>query len=168
MNTETGKRSHSCDFKRQELSHQCDQLSELQQKAISLLLRGKTQEKVAEEIGVTRETINRWLNHNPFFVANLNKRWQQLQVEAAEAVTSLQMAVELVEEALQETDCMQNLKIESAFNKIKTFFSCEGCKELVLTVKAERQPVMLEQTLHKSRNNLVSHKLNPLTYPPVS
>ena len=168
MSVQKTKKLHDCNFKKQQLSDQGDVLSELQQKAISLLLRGKTQEEVANEIGVTRKTINYWLNHNPSFVADLNKQWEQLQVEAADYVSSLQMAVKVIEKALRDTYCMQNMEIESALKEIKTFFSYNGCKELVLTVKTERQPVMLEQTLHRSYPSVASQKLNPLACPPAS
>lgn len=136
MFTRNCQKSHQCDFEQHTLSHQCDVLSELQQRAIDLLLLGKTQEEVAAEIGVTRESINRWLNRNPAFIIAFNERCEQMQVEAAELLRSLQEAVRLIEQVLADTCCMENLEVKSAFNKIKTFFSYNDYKQLVLSVKA--------------------------------
>lgn len=151
MDAQDSKKSHLCDFKGQQMSHKCDVLTELQQRAINLLLQERTQEEVAEEIGVTRESINRWLNRNHAFIIVLNERREQLQVEATELLKSLQQAVELIEQVLSNTRCMENLEVKSAFNKIKT---------LVLTVKTEREQVVLDLPKRRSRTSLASKKLN--------
>ena len=58
-------------------------LSIEQHNAIDLLILGHTDHAVAEQIGVARETICRWRNENPYFMAELNRRrkdvWQTAQ-----------------------------------------------------------------------------------------
>jgi hypothetical protein len=49
-----------------------------QELAITELLAGKTDKQAAEAAGVSRETVNRWRNHDPFFQAELNRRQQEI------------------------------------------------------------------------------------------
>lgn len=53
-------------------------LSVTQQLVISALLSGKTDQEAAVVAGVSRETVNRWRNHDPFFQAELNQRQQEI------------------------------------------------------------------------------------------
>jgi hypothetical protein len=53
-------------------------LSGTQQLVISALLSGKTDREAAMVAGVSRETVNRWRNHDPFFQAELNQRQQEI------------------------------------------------------------------------------------------
>ena len=119
----------------------------------------------AQKIAVSRNLIT--VNRQPY--ARIEPGGETVfGVSNMYYVSSLQMAVKVIEKALRDTYCMQNMEIESALKKIKTFFSYNGCKELVLTVKTERQPVILEQTLHRSYPSVASQKLNPLACPPAS
>ena len=45
------------------------QLNQKQLNAIELLLQGGTDSEVAEAVGVSRQTVNEWKNHDPNFVA---------------------------------------------------------------------------------------------------
>ena len=49
------------------------QLSDVQRRALSEILAGKTDEAVAQTCGVARQTINGWKNQNLNFQAELNK-----------------------------------------------------------------------------------------------
>lgn len=50
-----------------------------QERAIDLVLLGKTDAEVAKEIGVARGTVNRWRNLHPGFKAALNqRRWEAM------------------------------------------------------------------------------------------
>jgi hypothetical protein len=57
-----------------------DFLDNLTGPAIDILLLEHIDQAVAEQIGVARETICRWRNENPYFMAELNRRrkdvWQ--------------------------------------------------------------------------------------------
>lgn len=56
------------------------QLSVAQLNAIDLLVTGKTDGEVAEAVGVSRQTVNTWRNHDAVFLAALNREraviWQ--------------------------------------------------------------------------------------------
>ena len=54
------------------------QLRLAQRNAIELLLAGKTDQEVAEAVGVSRQTINSWRNKDELFRAALDARRQEL------------------------------------------------------------------------------------------
>lgn len=49
-------------------------LSQKQLQAIELIMTGMTDKEVAEKVGVARQTVNEWRNHNPAFIAEMNRR----------------------------------------------------------------------------------------------
>jgi hypothetical protein len=53
-------------------------VSQQQQTAVDLLIAGKNLQETADAIGVQRPTVSQWLNHNPAFIAALNRRRQEL------------------------------------------------------------------------------------------
>lgn len=57
-------------------------LSTQQLNAIDLLAVGRTDGEVAETLGLARETVNRWRNHNPYFIGELNKKRAEIWVTA--------------------------------------------------------------------------------------
>jgi len=54
------------------------QLNPQQELALSAILLGKNDEAIAAEIGVTRQTVNGWRNHDIEFIAVLNQRRQEI------------------------------------------------------------------------------------------
>jgi hypothetical protein len=78
-------------------------LSSKQQLAVDLLLQGKTDQEAASAVEVTRETVNRWRNRNPYFQAVLNRRRKELWEGAHERMRCLvNKAVETLENSLDE------------------------------------------------------------------
>ena len=57
---------------------QLTELNHRQLAAIDALIAGATDEEAATAAGVHRVTVNRWKNHNPFFVAELCARREAL------------------------------------------------------------------------------------------
>jgi len=53
-------------------------LSPDQELAIASLMSGATDQEAAKAAGVSRETVNRWRNHDPFFQAELNRRQREI------------------------------------------------------------------------------------------
>lgn len=72
-----------------------------QASAIDLVMAGLSDREVAEKVGVSRETVNRWRNRHPAFRAELNRRrralWDngldRLRLLFPEAVEALRTAV---------------------------------------------------------------------------
>jgi hypothetical protein len=64
-------------------------LTVAQLNAVDLLVVGKTDQAVAEVVGVTRQTVNGWRNTNPYFQAELNCRRQDLWGVSVDRLRSL-------------------------------------------------------------------------------
>jgi hypothetical protein len=60
-----------------------ENLSPVQAQAVELVFAGRNQTQIAEAVGVGRETISRWINHDADFQAALNRRrrylWQSFE-----------------------------------------------------------------------------------------
>jgi len=80
------------------------QLRLAQKNAIELLLAGKTDQEVAEAVGVTRQTVNLWRNRDKVFQAALDARRQELWGACVERLR------QLIGRALQvlEADLLQD------------------------------------------------------------
>ncbi len=88
--------------------HEADPLVDVtpaQHLAIETLLTGGTQQQAADAAGVARETVNRWTNHHPGFIAALNQgrraRTEELRDRAREIDAA---AVEAVLQAVRDGD----------------------------------------------------------------
>ena len=57
------------------------QLSIEQQNAIDHLLQGKSDRATAEAVGVSRQRVWEWRNHDPLFIAELNRQRYELWSE---------------------------------------------------------------------------------------
>jgi transcriptional regulator with XRE-family HTH domain len=74
------------------------QLSIEQANAIEHLLQGQSDRAVAEAVGVSRQTISEWKNHDPLFVAELNRQRSEMWKEARERMKALaNRALDVVE-----------------------------------------------------------------------
>jgi hypothetical protein len=77
------------------------QLSQQQENAVDLLLQGKNDGEVAEAVGVTRQTVNTWKNHDAAFIATLNTRRKDLwEAQASRLRGLVGKAVDVLEETL--------------------------------------------------------------------
>jgi hypothetical protein len=70
--------------------------------AIELLIAGRSDVEVAAKVGVTRETVNRWRNWNPLFVATLNEWRLDLWKATRERLRHLNaQALDVIEQHLR-------------------------------------------------------------------
>ena len=60
-----------------------------QDHVIGLLLAGQRQKEAAAEADVSEETVSRWINHDPLFVATLNARREELWRSRVERLRGL-------------------------------------------------------------------------------
>ena len=80
-------------------------LSPKKEKALELLLAGKTVTQAAKEIRVSRQTLSDWKNHDPIFIAELNRRRGELWDAARERLRGLlSQAVDVLEEDLTSAE----------------------------------------------------------------
>jgi lambda repressor-like predicted transcriptional regulator len=81
------------------------QLSIEQANALEHLLRGQSDRAVADAVGVARQTIWEWRNHDPLFIAELNRQRSEMWTEARERLKSLaNRALDVVEVHLDSDD----------------------------------------------------------------
>jgi Homeodomain-like domain len=81
------------------------QLSIEQENALEHLLQGKSDRAVAEAVGVSRQTVSEWKNHDPLFIAELNRQRSELWWEAHQRLKSLaNRALDVVELQLDSGD----------------------------------------------------------------
>lgn len=81
------------------------QLSQEQMNAIEHILQGKSDRAVAEAVGVARQTIWEWRNHDVLFIAELNRQRSELWREAHQRLKTLaNRALDVVEQQLDSGD----------------------------------------------------------------
>jgi hypothetical protein len=81
------------------------QLSIEQANALEHLLQGQSDRAVAETVGVARQTVWEWRNHDPLFIAELNRQRSEMWQEARERLKSLaNRALDVVELHLDSDD----------------------------------------------------------------
>ena len=87
-------------------------LGDKQLAALDLVVGGKPDREVAEAVGVTRQTVCEWRNHDPVFQAELNGRRRDLWAESSDRLRALvPKAVQTVEQALDSGDVRTALRI---------------------------------------------------------
>ena len=81
------------------------QLSIEQANAIEHLLQGQSDRAVAEAVGVSRQTVSEWKNHDPLFIAELNRQRSEMWREARERMKALaNRALDVVEVQLGSSE----------------------------------------------------------------
>ena len=77
-------------------------LSGPQQKAINLFLAGMNDTEVAEELGLARQTVNKWRNKNQNFGAKLEQQQRELNKESRQQLSGLvSRSVEVLGQSLE-------------------------------------------------------------------
>ena len=77
-------------------------LSGPQQKAINLFLAGMNDTDVAEELGLARQTVNKWRNKNQNFGVKLEQQQRELNKESRQQLSALvSRSVEVLGQSLE-------------------------------------------------------------------
>lgn len=96
-------------------------LSPQQAAAVDLLLSGQSVTAAAEAIGVERETLSRWRNHDPAFIAAFNERLAvQWESNGAKLLEARGRAIDTLIELLDSEDTAVKLKAAAALVRIDT------------------------------------------------
>lgn len=122
-------------------SNTIQQLNTKQQKAIDLLLKGKTDAEVAIAVGVGRDTVNRWRNHNPELIAVLDEQRNRLEEDPTVRLSRLySWSLEIIESALAKADVAAALTVVQALAALETIHTQsnrEATPKLTLLDRAE-------------------------------
>lgn len=119
-----------------------------QEAAILLLLAGKSQKQAAQEAGVAEETVSRWLNGDPIFVAELNRRKRELWEANRDRLRALHSkAVDVIEELLEAEDGATRLRAAVAILKNQALPSGPTDPEMVELVWQRAKPSQLDRLM---------------------
>ena len=87
-------------------------LNDKQLNAIHLLVSGLTDTEVAEQIGVSRQTVNQWKNQDDDFIYELNKQRSEIWNQFGDHYRSLiPKAIKVLEEGLDSEDPKMRLEV---------------------------------------------------------
>ena len=118
-------------------------LSGEQEAAIPLLLAGKTDAETAAAVGVSRQTVNAWANHDTAFIAAVNYErrevWRAQRARLQEAMTK---ATETVIAALNSDN--ESIRLKTAL------YLLEHCGLAELTPEKEETAGAVEEKLNPS------------------
>lgn len=133
-------KNHEKSQQDREMATDIEVLSDRQRRAIPLILSGKSDQAVADELGLARETICRWRTSHHFFIAVLNSARLELWENAQDRLLGLtNKAIDVIEEALTKRN---NLWVAMSLLRIiekqiePCFSACDGDTEIWKEVKA--------------------------------
>lgn len=113
-------------------------LTEHQIQAIPLIIEGNTDAEVAKAIDKTRETVNRWRNHDPDFKRELEAaRKSYLEAQVAAVSARAQKAIDVLDKLLDSDD--ERIRLQAASLLLK---SAPALKEERRISKLESMNVM--------------------------
>ena len=97
-------------------------LNNKQECAIELILKGMNDSEVAEQIGISRQCVNQWRNQDMVFIQALQERRQVLRAAHTEKLLQMVgLALDVIEEALEEGDAQTKLKTAMYVLKLTGF-----------------------------------------------
>jgi len=88
-----------------------DKLNEKQENAIELILQGMNDSQVAAQVGVSRQWVNMWRNHDEAFIQALQERKHLLQeIHMNQLIQLVELSLGVIQQALQGVDEKTKLK----------------------------------------------------------
>lgn len=128
-------------------------ISDQQSRAIDLLLQGSSQTEAAAEIGVARETLNRWTRYHPGFKAAWNSRREAINKAHADRLRVMRLAaLEIIEDAIEQGDARLALDFWRASSAVELEVVGPTDPDKVLKEEAKRlSPTSLERLIDKDR-----------------
>ena len=102
-------------------------LSGPQQKGINLFLAGMNDTEVAEELGLARQTVNKWRNKNQNFGAKLEQQQRELNKESRQQLSGLvSRSVQVLRQSLESEN--ERIRQSTAVHVLKAtgFYTAES------------------------------------------
>jgi hypothetical protein len=119
-------------------------ISATQGLALEALLKGASVTKAANEAGVARETVSRWVHHDPAFLAELQNARAELALQTRCALESLGMrAIGVLVEAMQN-QFMQPWRFRAACASLK-LIGADKAETIPSTTREEVQLALQER-----------------------
>jgi len=137
-------------------SNKIRQLSIEQQNAIDHLLQGKSDRVAAEAVGVSRTTVWEWRNHDPLFIAELNRERSELWMEARGRLKLMaNRALDVLEQQLDGDDPKASL---TAAKYILQGTKLLGDTDLPAAGPTTPEAVIMEDLRREARQELRKRK----------
>ena len=125
--------------------------------AIELLLQGRNDGEVATQVEVARETVNRWRNRNPIFMAELNRRRLDIWHATRERLRHLgARALDVLDDKLKAG----NAKVALA---LLTQVQEQSCPSAATTVAEAISEIIGQEELTSLLQRLDPNKDHPFT-----
>lgn len=141
------------------------QLSIEQQNAIDHLLQGKSDRAVAAAVGVRRATVCEWRNHDPLFIAELNRERSELWMEARGRLKLMaNRALDVLEQQLDGDDPKASL---TAAKYILQGTKLLGDTDLPAAGPITPEAVIMEDLRREARQELRKQKPMYSEFDPV-
>ena len=141
------------------------QLSIEQQNAIDHLLQGKSDRVAAEAVGVSRQTVWEWRNHDPLFIAGLNRERSELWMEARGRLKLMaNRALDVLEQQLDGDDPKASL---TAAKYILQGTKLLGDTDLPAAGPITPEAVIMEDLRREARQELRKQKPMYSEFDPV-
>lgn len=142
------------------MSQEHTKLNEKQFKAINLILEGNGDAEIAEEIGVTRETVNRWKNQDDSFVVILNATRRMLWNSHYEHLRSLVgPALDVIETEITEKNtsraAFELLKVVGIYGSVSFPSGPETEEDLQDIRKQARKDQLFQEKLKSIADGLM-------------
>ena len=138
-------------------------LSVKQQNAIDLLITGRSDRETAKAIGVARQTVTEWRNHDYEFMAAVNRKridvWgsqtERLRSLVAKAVDVLESNLESNDERISQAAAVHILRCVGLYGTDLTPSSATSAEDIANRMR-ERE---LQGLLRKERNQSDAQRL---------
>lgn len=123
-----------------------NELSNKQELAVQLAVKGLTDVEIARRVGVSRQIVNTWRNHDSDFMYELALRREALRVKHQDSLNQLiEKAIEVIRKALEEGD--EKTKLQAAMYVLRI----SGVKGYPIGFRSEHkretEKVLIENTL---------------------
>jgi hypothetical protein len=123
-----------------------NKLNEKQALAVELAVRGISDVEIAKKIGVSRQIINSWRNHDAGFMYALATRRQALREKQQDRLNALvDKSIRIVELALEKGDEKTQLQTAMFVLRLTGGQGGQGASQRVSRVEMEKE--MVERTL---------------------
>lgn len=121
-------------------------LNEKKELAVELAVRGMTDGEIAKQVGVSRQWVNTWRNHDEEFIYALAGRRRALRERHQDSLNELiDKAIGIVKGALEEGD--EKTKLQAAMYVLKISGLQGYLKEGKQPSRAEMEKELIENTL---------------------
>ncbi len=119
-----------------------NKLNTKQEMAIELMLQGLNDSQVANQVGVSRQWVNNWRNHDEEFIKTLQHRRRIIQeIHTNQLMHLVEISLTIIKEELSKAD--NKIKLKTALQIIKI----SGIQYYPKTIQDNNQDELIRKAL---------------------